>query len=308
MKIQWITIHPGETIHYPWQNKHGAARAAGSGAMHLPDGCSKVAAHIPDNWTPDFWVINDGDIREKTDLIVFDSQREPMIVKKGQYTKLKHAPLPKEMTSILTKGSKWKFDRDWVCQGYNGYVTADPTDDVFVVPAGTEFTVTSNKIVSVSFRKVTGYQINGDFRGIPISTNSPVLESACKGYFGEVNLPTEAHAYVSLVEAGKTKTFWKMEYDDGTPVKTKRYDTLSAVKASIRMHAGLVKTDGLTQEEYESYGNSQWVVEVADNVALYNAIDLTRQMFAVKYDHATKKELEREDLSSYLTFAKISTP
>lgn len=107
----------------------------------------------------------------------------------------------------------------------------------------------------------------------------------------------EASAYLKLVTAGKTKTYWKIEDSEGKAFVDKRFANLGNLKSSLRVRFGLVQEKD-TAGEYIPY----WVQYDG-----YNRPDTSKGIFAVEYDHATDKELRREDMQEFLFISIIKS-
>ena len=108
----------------------------------------------------------------------------------------------------------------------------------------------------------------------------------------------EVSQYLKLVTPGKIKTYWRMETADGELHVKKNFATLSALKASVRVRFNLHKSqdeDAYTPEWLEN--DSGWMKRP----------DHTKGVWAVQYDHATKKEVAREDLLGMVIAAALST-
>ena len=104
--------------------------------------------------------------------------------------------------------------------------------------------------------------------------------------------------YLKLVKAGKVKTYWTIEHSDGSKITTKKFENIGRVKSSCRVRFKLVKESGNDDTD-----PPQWLVESSQFAV---TPDASKGLWAVHYDAATKTEIEREDLSSYLMMAVLS--
>jgi hypothetical protein len=194
------------------------------------------------------------------------------------YEVLKFPPMTREFTSLAVKGSVWEFERDWIFQGY------DASPKIYTIKAGTKITIANNKM---PLRGTYSHQE----KYIEIVPD-PIFE-----IFGNNFIPAkEVSAYLKLVTAGKVKTYWRLEKADGTQWIKKNFGNLGNVKASIRVRFNLVKP---VDDEYfpdhldNSYG---WMERP----------NMAEGVFAVQYNHASKKEIFREDMQSYIMTAVLS--
>ena len=201
------------------------------------------------------------------------------------YEVLKFPSLSREFTSLAVKGSVWEFERDWVFQGY------DATAKIYTIPAGTRITIANDKMMMGC-----GYNYHVEEKHLQIEQNP-----AFNMFGGRVVPAREVAAYLKLVKPGKVKTYWRLEKEDGTQHVKKNFASLSAVKASVRVRFGLVKVN------YDNE-DSAYVPEWLDNSdGWMDKPDHQKGVWAVQYDHATKKEIAREDLKSMVIMAVLST-
>lgn len=191
------------------------------------------------------------------------------------YEVLKFPSLSREFTSLAVKGSVWEFERDWVFQGY------DATAKTYTIPAGTRITIANNKM-----QIGCGYNYHLEEKHLQIEQNP-----AFNMFGGRVVPAREVAAYLKLVTPGKVKTYWRLEKEDGTQHVKKNFTTLSAVKASVRVRYNLVK---------QTNDNDSVPYWLENDGGYYDKPNREEGIFAVQYDHATKKEISREDLRDYV--------
>lgn len=211
--------------------------------------------------------------------------------------KVKIPPMSREFLSLAVKDSVWEFERDWTFQGYDG------STKKYTVPAGTQITIADNKMKVHYF---------GDYHHSEKAfriKNEPTLAAAFQTKFWnsteiEVWVPAkEASGYLKLVKAGKTKTYWKLLKSDGSALTNKNFANLGNAKSSARYHFGMIKSD----DDPNNYADQPdyWVASGDYND--FEKADLSEGVIAVQYDHATKTEIAREDLSLWLVMSKMKT-
>lgn len=207
---------------------------------------------------------------------------------------------PKEFRTKATKGSTWRFTKDWTFAGYDGTLVEH------TIPAGTEFTIKNNKTPMVYF----GYTPYGspevglhwNEKGLEIEHNEFLAQFFKLSPYQNVQyLPMkEVSAYVELVSEGQRKVYWVIENSNGERIVDKRFKNLGNVKSSLRVRGGLVRIDETgsydDQPDYWFEGDNEW----GDN-------QFSNGVWAVQYDHGTDKEISREDMLEYMTIAKLSS-
>lgn len=200
--------------------------------------------------------------------------------------------VPKSFRSQATKGSVWRFVRDWE---FNGY---DTTHAYHTIPAGTEFTVASNKTSMVYFGN--SLTLGVDEKGLPIEKNDAIDPFFRYDVWNKCHfIPLrEIVPYIELVSDGAVRVYWTIENNDGRRLVSKRYNNLGNVKASLRVRGGLVNTDPDHDVDRWFDQDNEWGTE---------AFPIDNGVWAVQYDHATDTELSREDMLEYMTIAKLSS-
>jgi len=224
-----------------------------------------------------------------------DRDRERWFWVKIEDLELEKLPtVSKEFRSAATAGSKWRFKEDWLVQGYNGFD--------YTIPAGTEFEISNNKMFVNLFK-------GAELKCIELKEN-PITSKAfgrCHAYQrrnAKAFLPVqEIQPYIEQISEGAQRTYWLLEDDDGKKLNTKRFNNVGNVKASIRVRGNLIRPTNTGDED------ADYVPEWIDGTygRDEDMYDHSNGMNAVKYDHATDKELERQDMLEYFTFAKLST-
>lgn len=202
---------------------------------------------------------------------------------------IKIKPMPKEFRSNATPGSVWRFKEDWT---FAGYSFANEN----TIPAGTEIKIVGKKMTMQTFASYEGE------KGIEIADN-PIIAQFFRKHRGKLYLPAkEVWAYLELVTAGEQKTYWLVENKAGEKLLTKRYANIGNVKSAIRCRGGLVKSKFDETGKEEDYV-PEWL---EDGTEWMEQINMDDGMYAVEHDHATDKEIKREDMLEYFTFAKLT--
>lgn len=204
-------------------------------------------------------------------------------------------PVPKSFRSAATKGSRWRFHSDWTFSGYDGTLIEH------TIPAGTEFVISKNKHEMArwgSWYTNTRSGICFDEKGLNVNLIPELQDVFPKNHHGESVLPMkEVAGYVELVEAGDVKTYWLMQNNDGNRIVDKRFKGLSNLKASLRVHGGLVN--------YQDGSNGDYVPEWLESDNQWSHQRFCNGVWAVQYDHATDAELKREDMLEYMFITKL---
>ena len=206
---------------------------------------------------------------------------------KTAFTEVKIPALKKEFVSLAVKGSEWEFERDWT---FNGWVDTGRTEHT--IPAGTRVKIKDNKMRLAWFSPQEKCIVAEPAPGLEIfETSSYTGGRVIVGAF----IPArEASGYLKLITPGTTKTYWKMEDSEGKPFVDKRFATLANLKSSLRIRFNLVKENPNNSDEYIP----EWVTWDG-----YDRPDTSKGVFAVQYDHATNREIKREDMSRYLVMS-----
>lgn len=204
---------------------------------------------------------------------------------------LKIPSLKKEFVTLAVKGSEWEFERDWT---FSGYVELFAKNNMVehTIPAGTRVKIIDNKMRMgwyAPMEKCIVAELTPELSMFAYRTytNGKDVEGAF--------IPAkEASQYLKLVTAGKAKTYWKIEDNEGKAFVDKRFTTLASIKSSLRFRYNLVNTDDLDSglPEWAGYEN-------------YEKPDKEKGIWAVHYDHATDKELDREDMIPYVFLATL---
>lgn len=213
---------------------------------------------------------------------------------KTAFTEIKIPSLKKQFTTLAVKGSEWEFERDWVFNGWVDDGTAEHT-----IPAGTRVKIVDQKM------RLAWYHPKE--KCIVAELNSGLEVFADRRYFAGlikenavVHIPArEASQYLKLVTAGKAKTYWKMEDSEGNVFINKRFANLGNLKSSLRVRFALVKD---TNDDDDDDYLPEWVTY--DD---YDRPDTSNGIFAVQYDHATDKEIHREDMKEFLLEAVLKS-
>ena len=210
---------------------------------------------------------------------------------KTAFTEVKIPALKKEFVSLAVKGSEWEFERDWT---FNGWIDDGLTE--YTIPAGTQVKIKDNKMRLAWYSPQERCIVAEPAPGLEIfETGSYTGGRDIKGAF----IPArEASGYLKLITPGKTKTYWKMEDAEGKPFVDKRFATLANLKSSLRVRFNLVKDNTNGPDEYVP----DWVTY--DD---YDRPDTSKGVFAVEYDHATKQEIKREDMSKFLVISFLKS-
>lgn len=198
---------------------------------------------------------------------------------KNAFTELKLPKLTKELRSKFTKGSVWELYRDWTLN--NCYANSG---DIHTLPAGTQIEVISNKFTNDGCIVAELTDELGMFKQYNFKPGE---------YIAAISVP-EFSLYAKQIIEGATKTYWKIEDDNGNALVGKRFLNLTGVKASIRVRANLVKSDSDDIPYWIDGGNK-----------LDYDIRTSNGLNAVHYDYTTDTEIERQDLGPYLTFSVI---
>ena len=224
-----------------------------------------------------------------------DSERERWFWVKIEDLELEKLPtVSKEFRAAATAGSKWRFKEDWLVQGYN---TFDCT-----IPAGTEFEIVNNKMFINMFR-------GPELKCIELKENPTISKAVgpvrCyQRRNAKAFLPVqEIQPFIEQISEGKVRTYWLIEDNDGVKLNTKRFNNIGNVKASVRVRGNLIRPGNTGDED------ADFVPEWIDGTYGRDddMYDHSNGMNAVQYDYATDKELAREDMLEYFTFAKLST-
>ncbi len=211
---------------------------------------------------------------------------------KTAFTEIKIPSLKKEFVTLAVKGSEWEFERDWT---FNGWV--DKGEVEHTIPAGTRVKIIDQKMRLAWYHPQEKCIVAELAPGLEVFAERQyftgnIMENAV------VHIPArEASQYLKLVNAGKPKTYWKMEDNNGNAFVDKRFATLGNLKSSLRVRFGLVKeAEDATEDEYIP----EWV-----QFDEYDRPDREKGIWAVHYDHATDKELDREDMIPYVFLATL---
>lgn len=189
------------------------------------------------------------------------------------YQTLPPLKIPRSTRADLTRGSVWEFAQDWV---YIPFGTTNVRGET--IPAGTRFRVTSPKIDFDSWRPFPysprphafiriRCMVPDCFR-LPWSNRLPIAEIA---------------PLIRLVEPGQPRGRWRLVTDDGSLIVDKKFDSLTAVKASARIRFGV------TASRFDP-GHDQ--------------VDITRGVWAQEVDQ-DGVEIRRENLSLFLVMKKL---
>lgn len=213
--------------------------------------------------------------------------------------------VPKSFRTSATKGSRWRFTKDWTFAGYDGQF------EERTIPAGTEVVVANNKM---SMAYWAGGLWDKPKPGIDFEEKSIQVE-----YFDAIQalgqmansrnnneywLPVkEIASIVELVEDGQQRVYWSIEDNDGKKLVAKRYNNLGNVKAALRVRGGLIRNDYDNDSIYKERA-PYWIE--SDNEWGTAKLPLDNGVWAVKYDHGTDAEIEREEMLEYMTMAKLS--
>ncbi len=213
---------------------------------------------------------------------------------KTAFTEVKIPPLKKEFVTLAVKGSEWEFERDWTFSGWVDHGQVEHT-----IPAGTRVKIIDQKMRLAWYSPQEKCIVAELAPGLEVFAERQyftrnIMENAV------VHLPArEASQYMKLVTAGKTKTYWKMEDSEGKAFVDKRFATLGNLKSSLRVRFALVKeAEDATEDEYIP----EWV-QYDD----YDRPDTSKGVYAVHYDHATNKELAREDMSTFIAMSILKS-
>lgn len=275
-KTKWAMIKPGTVIHGTgWRNE---------GNTHtFTDADTKLRYCV--SYENDYRV---GEVW----TVTYKGNTWRFADAKTAFTEVKIPAMKKEFVTLAVKGSEWEFERDWTFNGWVDHGTKEHT-----IPAGTRVKIIDQKM------RLAWYSPQ---EKCIVAELTPGLEPfAERQYFtGNIMenavayLPAkEASAYLKLVTAGKAKTYWKIEDNDGNAFVDKRFANIGNVKASLRVRYGLVKeAEDATDDDYIP----EWV-----QYDQYEKPDRERGIWAVHYDHATNKELDREDMVPYVFLAAL---
>ena len=275
-KTKWAMIKPGTVIHGTgWRNE---------GNTHtFTDADTKLR----------YCVSRENDYRVgEVWAVVYQGNTWRFADDKTAFTEVKIPAMKKEFVTLAVKGSEWEFERDWTFNGWVDHGTEEHT-----IPAGTRVKIIDQKM------RLAWYSPQ---EKCIVAELAPGLEYfAERQYFTKnimenavVYLPAkEASAYLKLVTAGKAKTYWKIEDTAGNAFVDKRFANLGNVKASLRVRYGLVKeAEDATDDDYIP----EWV-----QYDEYEKPSREKGIWAVHYDHATNKEIAREDMVSYVFLAAL---
>lgn len=277
-KHKWVMIKPGTVVHGTgWKNE---------GNTHtFTDEESKIRYCLSEQYTSlqgrgqdlgYYWVV----IHKGNSWVINDI--------KTSTVEIKIPPMKKEFVTLAVKNSEWEFERDWTFNGWG-----NDRDAVYTIPAGTRIKLVDDKLrlewynstekclicepdPAVSMFHVQNYVRGGGYAKIVTHAAIPAKE---------------ASNYLKLVTAGKVKTYWKMEDSEGNAFVDKRFATLGNLKSSLRVRFGLVKEDRNNEDESAPY----WIAYDG-----FKRPDTDKGVFAVEYEHATNKELTRQDMSKFL--------
>ncbi len=274
-KQKWVMIKPGTVLKgYGWRFQ-GQTRI-------LSDADTKLRYCIKEDYYDgaDQWVVT-----YKGNYWLFEDA-------KNAFTEVKIPPLKKDFVTLAVKGSEWEFERNWT---FNGWV--DHGDVEHTIPAGTRVKIVDNKMRLAWYSPQEKCIVAELAPGLEVFAERQyftgnIMENAV------VHIPArEASQYLKLVNAGKPKTYWKMEDNSGNAFVDKRFATLGNLKSSLRVRFGLVKeAEDATDDEYIP----EWV-----QFDEYDRPDREKGIWAVHYDHATNKELDREDMIPYVFLATL---
>jgi hypothetical protein len=196
-----------------------------------------------------------------------------------KYEKFNIPPMKREFISLAVKNSVWEFERDWTFQCY------DASPNIYTIKAGTRFTIVNSIMPK---RGSHNYQE----KHLEIDSN-PAFHM-----FGSQHIPAkEVSHYIKLIKPGQVKIYWRLEKTDGTQWVTKNFASIGNIKSSIR-----VRFNFLTPSNKD--GNVPDWLDNSDNYM--KKPNPAEGVFAVQYDHATKKEIHRVDLLTYVMLAHLS--
>ena len=282
----WGTINPG-TVAVAEEFYQGRDKRKPD--MAFPDGETIRRRFIPyAPWNCTLGEPDHGDVR----LIFYDATGHSFAIQPDEIDIIKMKPVAKEFRSNATPGSVWQFKEDWTFAGYHD------TQIEHTIAAGTEVKITGKKMVNVRYGGM-------EELALTIEQNPDI---ACffppRSYDKNFHLPAkEVWPYLELVTAGKQKTYWIVEDKVGKKLLTKRYANIGNVKSAIRVRGGLVKSKYNVTGREEDY-IPEWI-DGSDGYTDWE-VNMDNGMYAVEYDHATDKEIKREDMLEYFTFAKLT--
>jgi len=272
-KSKWAMIKPGTVVHGTgWRNE---------GKTHkFTDADTKLRYNVYEEYHKGGYVW----------AVTYNGYTWRFVDAKTAFTEVKIPAMKKEFVTLAVKGSEWEFERDWT---FNGWV--DDGTKEHTVPAGTRVKIIDQKMRLAWYKPQEKCIVAEMAPGLEIlSTRTYQGGKMIRGAF----IPAkEASAYLKLVSAGKAKTYWKIEDNDGNAFVDKRFANLGNVKASLRVRYGLVKeAEDATDDDYIP----EWV-----QYDEYEKPNRERGIWAVHYDHATDKELDREDMVPYVFLAAL---
>lgn len=283
-KQKWVMIKPGTVIHgVGWKRKD---------KTHVfTESDTKLRYSVEYDCT--FKKLPNGDLKYDW-ILLFQGDWWLFENSNAAFTEVKIPALKKEFRTLAVRGSEWEFEKDWTFNGWVDNGTVEHT-----IPAGTRVKIIDDKM------RLAWYSPQ---EKCIVSEISPGLEPfAEREYFtknimkdAKVYIPArEASGYLKLVKAGKTKTYWKMEDSKGNAFVDKRFANLGNLKSSLRVRFNLVKYDPNEPDEYIP----EWIIYDESDPP-----DVSKGVFAIQYDHATDKEIKREDMKPFLSMAILSSP
>ena len=272
-KSKWAMIKPGTVVHGTgWRNE---------GKTHtFTDADTKLRYNVYEEYHKGGYVW----------AVTYNEHTWRFENSKTAFTEVKIPAMKKEFVTLAVKGSEWEFERDWT---FNGWV--DDGTKEHTVPAGTRVKIIDQKMRLAWYKPQEKCIVAEMAKGLEIFAERTYTGGRMiRGAF----IPAkEASQYLKLISAGKAKTYWKIEDNEGNAFVDKRFANLGNVKASLRVRYGLVKeAEDATDDDYIP----EWV-----QYDEYEKPNRERGIWAVHYDHATDKELDREDMVPYVFLAAL---
>jgi hypothetical protein len=272
-KTKWAMIKPGTVVHgMGWKNE---------GKTHtFTEADTKLRYSVYEEYHKGGYVW----------AVTYNEHTWRFENSKTAFTDVKIPAMKKEFVTLAVKDSEWEFERDWT---FNGWV--DDGTKEHTVPAGTRVKIIDQKMRLAWYKPQEKCIVAEMSKGLEIFAERTYTGGRMiRGAF----IPAkEASQYLKLISAGKAKTYWKIEDNEGNAFVDKRFANLGNVKASLRVRYGLVKeAEDATDDEYIP----EWV-----QYGEYEKPNRERGIWAVHYDHATNKELDREDMISYVFLAAL---